>query len=236
MNGQIIIFNVGLNVGNAEPANQLRDTLRALAGIGEVQALRIGRAQWEGTPERNVQAKIALAGALSQSCVAFRAPDTAGPWLLADAQGNISEGGTLAEFPVILADPQPAQRGVNRPGGLDTIGHSAVQPWSAGEYFPAVIMRTERYPAGRSAADSQPATAWALILADISEEYATREDAEEVARWLCQNGRINADRYAQFVADSGPVPVAPAVSAFDPDATLPAGRATPLDVISLAHT
>lgn len=33
----------------------------------------------------------------------------------------------------------------NQPGGRDLIGHSAIQPWSAGEHFPAVVSRVETY-------------------------------------------------------------------------------------------
>ena len=105
----------------------------------------------------------------------------------------------------------------------DTIGHSSIQPWSAGPLFPAVIARVERYPAARTyrvllthaiqapivrvkavseaaalawiAPNGQPArvldvepgepsTSWALTLDSRTEEYATREDAEKVARAL----------------------------------------------------
>lgn len=88
-----------------------------------------------------------------------------------------------------------------RAGHRDTIGHSSVQPWSAGPIFPCVIMRSERYPeavipsegyadGGEPYSDEElaqhnaPSISYVLIAYGHSEEYATREDAEDVARAL----------------------------------------------------
>ena len=79
--------------------------------------------------------------------------------------------------------------------GIDTLNHSSVQPWSAGDIFPAVIARIEKYrPAAHheqvcnGAMDSLDArlewTAWELTLDGHSETYATYEDAQAVAKHL----------------------------------------------------
>ena len=82
----------------------------------------------------------------------------------------------------------------------DKLGHSSIQPWSAGEIFPAVIVRVERYPAGETAATTENfSTSWELRVGAYREEYATYEDAREVARFSCQNGRINPARYAELM-------------------------------------
>ena len=102
----------------------------------------------------------------------------------------------------------------NGPGRPDTVGHSSVQAWSAGPLFPAVIAVIERYPAsntgnipcmqiGGCTYCSGPSVSYQLTIGAFSEEYATREDAEMVARWACSGGRIIPDRYAQLVPGAG---------------------------------
>ena len=83
------------------------------------------------------------------------------------------------------------------PGRPDGIGHSSIQAWSAGPLFPAVIARVDRCyepPEGRIAF-----TSWELHIGAFRESYATREDAEAVARWACAGGQIIPERYAQLV-------------------------------------
>ena len=202
------ILSIGLNVGNVEPENQLRDTLRAVVSLGHVRDLVIGNGEWQGVPERFVQVRASVAGAyafrdlpaaLSQDCIAFRrADDARGLWHLLNRDVTISAGCTLAENPVILGRPNAAdaRAELERAAEGDTIGHSSVQSWSAGPYFPAVISTVERYAPGRSAADSTPAVTHRLSIAGWSEEYATYRDAESVARWVCRDGRIVEERFA----------------------------------------
>lgn len=209
------ILSIGLNVGATEPENQLRDTLRAIAPLGAVRDLAIGRGEWQGVPERFVQVRIApdidfgehraragagafLARELRQECIAIRRADSGGRWELIDAAGTFEVGCTLAENPVILGRPNAAdaRADMERAAEGDTIGHSSIQTWSAGPYFPAVISTVERYAPGRSAADSTPTVTHRLTVAGWSEEYATHRDAESVARWVCRDGRIVAERFA----------------------------------------
>jgi hypothetical protein len=101
----------------------------------------------------------------------------------------------------------------------DRIGHSSVQPWSAGAIFPCVVTRVERYQrfedmhaaqAARTDDDprmyaqvedmfyAQPLEArlrvvsYVLTLDGHSEEYATREDAEMVARAMLRDAGLRA--------------------------------------------
>jgi hypothetical protein len=95
-------------------------------------------------------------------------------------------------------------RAVNQPGGIDTIGHSSVQAWSAGELFPCVIAVVERYEdpyqvvlGGEPVLVIEPgfrlnSVSYELIAYGRREEYATREDAEMVARWLNDDERLRA--------------------------------------------
>jgi hypothetical protein len=91
-----------------------------------------------------------------------------------------------------------AERG---PGRRDTVGHSSVQAWSTGELFPAVIARVERYPLDVTGARSvvPDAVSYELTIGAFREEYATRADAEQVARYVCQDGRINEARYKELI-------------------------------------
>lgn len=93
-----------------------------------------------------------------------------------------------------------------RAARVDVIGHSGVQPWSAGDLFPCVIATVERYAdwaeyVERERAARRPylthaafyaldpvhrlrSVSYELIAYGRREEYATREDAEMVARHL----------------------------------------------------
>ena len=98
--------------------------------------------------------------------------------------------------------------------GIDTLNHSSVQPWSAGDIFPATIARIEKYrpaayheQAANGAMDSLEArrewTAWELTLDGHSEVYATYDDAHAVAEHLLKspagrrlwNGCAKPERY-----------------------------------------
>ena len=116
-----VVFSIGLNVGTVEPAGQLSATLRRLAVLGEVQSVAMGCASWQGVPERFIQVRMrlqgwhpsarlpdvvrsvgrALASLLSQDCVAVL-HDGAAHWDLIDAAGQVTPGGSVADFPVIL--------------------------------------------------------------------------------------------------------------------------------------
>lgn len=71
--------------------------------------------------------------------------------------------------------------------GIDGLGHSSVQPWSAGPIFPAVIAKVERYAKHDRFGNTSVLWArfetqwWELTLDGVTEQYATREDAELVA-------------------------------------------------------
>ena len=100
---------------------------------------------------------------------------------------------------------------MNRPGMRDTIAHSSVQAWSAGKLFPAVIAVIERYSkfdrvAGllgdiyrERSVQALESTSYELTIGAFREEYATREDAEQVAAHVCQGGRIIPERYAELI-------------------------------------
>lgn len=70
--------------------------------------------------------------------------------------------------------------------------HSSIQAHSMGELFPCVIARVERYPSGMTAATAAPSTSWELTAYGRSEEYATRADAEQVARALLRDAVVRA--------------------------------------------
>jgi hypothetical protein len=67
---------------------------------------------------------------------------------------------------------------VNMPGGVDKIGHSSVQPWSAGALFPAVIYRVEYHFAPLDIAHLAPEAyemqSWHEILLD-GEKFSISE-------------------------------------------------------------
>jgi hypothetical protein len=101
-----------------------------------------------------------------------------------------------------------------RAARVDVVGHSGVQPWSAGEIFPCVIARVERYSEEPSKAQAQAMRAafgyadrdvllargdiaerlqsvsYELIAYGRREEYASREDAEMVARALNKSPNV----------------------------------------------
>ena len=199
------IFNIGLNVGDSEPAEQLHDTLRALVSVGQIQDLAIGKGAWQGMPERFVQARVELARGdaaavllareLNQSCVAWRAVGALhGHWWLSWADGrDVTLGDSVSNYPIILG-----RRNVDRPArGLHNAAergemprdHSSIQSHSMGEYFPAVIARMERDGA---------LYGYELTIGGYTELYATRDDAETVARFVCRGGRIDAARYVDL--------------------------------------
>lgn len=90
--------------------------------------------------------------------------------------------------------------------GVDALNHSSVQPWSAGPLFPCVIAKVERYDrtpyvmpldgpefAEVEALESRLQTQWwELTLDGRTEAYATREDAEAVARRLVADPILRA--------------------------------------------
>lgn len=81
--------------------------------------------------------------------------------------------------------PPASTAEANVPGGRDTIGHSSVQAWSAGELFPAVISTVESYAEGDGTlAERLRHTSYLLILDGREERYASFEDAKAVARRL----------------------------------------------------
>ena len=87
-----------------------------------------------------------------------------------------------------------ANQSINVPGGRDTIGHSSVQGWSAGDYFPAVISIVESYfDCGTTANDKLPLSArlrwraFEVLLDGRSERYASHGDAEAAARFAVAN-------------------------------------------------
>lgn len=98
-----------------------------------------------------------------------------------------------------------------RAASADTVGHSSVQPWSAGPLFPCIIGRVERWSsnAGHVLAGDPilaptvlESVSYLLIAYGREEEYATREDAERVARWLNRDpeGRKHWAKRAGFAA------------------------------------
>lgn len=82
--------------------------------------------------------------------------------------------------------------------GIDGLGHSAVQPWSAGPLFPCVIAKVERYADagllnGILTLEERLETQWwELTLDGRTEQYATCEDAEMVAKALLESPRLRA--------------------------------------------
>lgn len=107
------VFSIGLNVGKAEPADQYARTLGAIAAYlpGVIRiAETVG--EWEGVRERTLHvlaesdnvippgtAAVGLAGMLRQDAVAYIREDQT-QWILRHADGRISAGGSLAEYPI----------------------------------------------------------------------------------------------------------------------------------------
>ena len=197
-----VIFSIGLNVGASEPADQLQKTLHFVANTGgTVRDLAIGRADWQGVPERFVQVCTSVARTaqaysmaelyareLNQECVAVLKPN-AGRWRLVHADGRLILGNTLTQSPVILADSDTHERlRAARPSRND---HSGIQAHSMGDVFPAVIARLERD--GEYAGHELTIGAW-------REVYSSYDDAYEVARYVCQHGAINSARLAEVSA------------------------------------
>ena len=96
-----------------------------------------------------------------------------------------------------------------------------IQPWSKGVIFPAVIARVERYMTeveydrAFSRASAPPFrfapiearyidTFYELTLGEFCEKYATREDAEMVARGLLEGVRVK--NRAAMLAVTGELP------------------------------
>jgi hypothetical protein len=118
-------------------------------------------------------------------------------------------------MPRTAADVLPGETFARRPGRPDTAGNS-VQAWSAGPLFPAVIAVIEHYGRHCDTATEQACIArkgacwqaqcctletsrsYELTIGAFREEYASREDAEMVARWVCRDGRIVPERYAEL--------------------------------------
>ena len=233
------IFSIGLNVGNAEPVSQLSDTLEELSSRAVVCAVAMGTSEWQGVPERFIQAEclgdmffpsyvaLHLAAALEQDAVGVL--NTAGDaWILVAPDGSTSDGGSVADFPVIVGTrAESANAQARATAGADTVGHSSVQPWSAGAIFPATITQRESYPAGYTAADSEPSVAHVLTIGAFSETYATYGDAFKVASWACAAGRIIPERYAQLTAG---VNMAPFGDASTREESLPSARSMAPDV------
>lgn len=87
----------------------------------------------------------------------------------------------------------------NVPGGTDTVGHSSVQAWSAGDLFPAVIATVESYGADGALRH----TSFELTLHGRAERFATYDDAAMVARWaLASPANTAAWRRAPIAADA----------------------------------
>lgn len=109
------IFSIGLNVGAHEPAYQLTATLRLLLTCGDVHNIALGHGEWQGVPERFIQAEIrasdetwrglaqAMAEILEQECIAVRPADShIADWQLVNAAGDVLPGCSVADNPVIL--------------------------------------------------------------------------------------------------------------------------------------
>jgi hypothetical protein len=89
----------------------------------------------------------------------------------------------------------------NVPGGRDTVGHSAVQGWSAGDIFPAVITVVESYhdidPCHRFRAVEPIGArlryrAFDLTLDGRTERFSNYDDARAAARALLADPAMRA--------------------------------------------
>jgi hypothetical protein len=79
---------------------------------------------------------------------------------------------------------------------VDNIGHSSVQPWSAGPYFPAIVHRQDVHETIPAPDGSYPLrySHWLVTLDGVTRGgYASHDDAEMVARGLV-NPLAVADR------------------------------------------
>jgi hypothetical protein len=112
-----VYFNIGLNVKGAESPDMLNRVLRILTIHGEVRAIALQAGEWQGAPERSVQAKLdcygdpvataaALASYLEQDGIALHlpvpSPEWSGNWVVWNARGIAVGDGTLADFPIIV--------------------------------------------------------------------------------------------------------------------------------------
>lgn len=76
----------------------------------------------------------------------------------------------------------------------DPVGHSSIQPWSAGSVFPAVLTRLEV---------NGEYVGHELIIGAFRDTYSSYDDAHSIAAWACRDGRIITERYALLLEDSG---------------------------------
>ena len=85
---------------------------------------------------------------------------------------------------------QGGEREIQRPiAGRENVAGDGVQEHSKGEIYPAVIRVVERYAIGSDSsygtlAERLRSVSYVLMLDGHEEEYACREDAEQVARAL----------------------------------------------------
>lgn len=88
------------------------------------------------------------------------------------------------------------------PGRPDTVGHSSIQAWSAGELFPAVIARIEMYPAesfpsllpGATLTDWTPEfTCWELTLDGVTAPFVSYDAAAQHARRMLADPELRRD-------------------------------------------
>jgi hypothetical protein len=90
-------------------------------------------------------------------------------------------------------DLSPAER---HAAPVDNVGHSAVQPWSAGPYFPAIVFRRDIHESKPAPDGSYPlrSSSWCVTLDGVTRcGYASHDDAESVALGLV-NPLAAADR------------------------------------------
>lgn len=80
-----------------------------------------------------------------------------------------------------------------RASGTDTIGHSGVQPWSAGMLFPAVIGLVYRNGVKAYAE---------LTLDGITDKVTNWAEAERLARFYLKNPQHRNRRYYYRLADA----------------------------------
>ena len=127
-----LILSIGLNVGNSEPQGQEARTLNMISALEPWTSFHPGNltfinGEWEGIPERTIQARLtfatsedralaveflpAVARFLRQDAIAFLLCGSMGGyvahWTLAQGSkeaGDLGEsfqpGGTVADFPV----------------------------------------------------------------------------------------------------------------------------------------
>lgn len=87
--------------------------------------------------------------------------------------------------------------GVNVPGGTDTVGHSSVQAWSAGELFPFFVYAVERDGKHRRWYVGGPGTKPHTEVLG----HGTYEGAERIAR---MHARVRTERAAERIAEGHP--------------------------------